>query len=448
MTDLQTRFKTLDMVSAPDLWDHIEERATAVPPARRSNPWVLVAVVLLLVLAIGAAVLVGSGVIKLPVTVDASASPSSATPSSSALASTAASSSPVAPVAASWTATESMNASRQMHTATRLLDGRVLVAGGVTGIDNQELASAELYDPSSGTWTATGSMTEARYLHKATLLPNGQVLVVGGATNSGSAELYDPSSGTWTRTESTIQARNEFSITLLRDGSVLMAGGLVTFGGGDITVFDSVELYNPGTGTWTATGTMGSPRQGHTATLLPNGNVLVAGGGTGAVSAELYDPGSGKWTATGNMVEPRFGHTATLLSDGVVFVAGGANASSSHVTGSAELYDPVSASWSATTSMPEANFLPDVGGPATLLPNSRVLFPGGVVSSNGDSFVSSSWLFDPSTGSWTATVGMLEARIGTTATLLLDGRVLAAGGMSSPSTVSAAAELYDPGSGA
>ena len=197
---------------------------------------------------------------------------------------------------------------------------------------------------------------------------------------------------------------------------------------------------------------MVTPRTSHTATLLSDGTVLLAGSadfGQGSLlpSAELYDPVSGTWTATGNMVEVRFGHSATLLDDGKVFVAGGASATSSHVTGSAELYDPVSASWTATTSMPEANLLPAVGGPATPLSNGRVFFPGGVVSSSGDSFVRSSWLFDPSTASWTETVGRPEARIGTTATLLLDGRVLTSGGLSSPTTVSASAELYDPGSG-
>jgi N-acetylneuraminic acid mutarotase len=289
-------------------------------------------------------------------------------------------------------------------------------------------------------------MIQARYLHTATLLPNGKVLVLGGGVTTASAELYDPGTGTWTATGSMIEARNEFSATLLPDGKVLVAGGLVNFGGGDVTVLDSAELYDPSTGSWTATGSMVTPSASHTATVLRDGKVLAAGGEAGTrPSAELFDPSTGQWTATGNMVEARFGHTATLLSGGMVFVAGGANASSSHVTGSAELYDPVSASWTVTTSMPEANFLPDVGGPATLLLNGTVLFPGGVVSGSGDSFLSSSWLFDPSTGSWTATVGMIEGRGSHTATLLLDGRVLVAGG-GGVSTVLASAELYDPGS--
>jgi galactose oxidase-like protein len=446
MTDLQTRFKTLDTISTPDLWDSIEERAVAMKSARRSNPWVLVAVILLLVLVIGGAVLVGSGIVKLPAVVDTSASPSASAQQSSA------SSTPGAPVPASWMATGSMLGSRQMHTATRLPDGTVLVAGGVTGIANQELSSAELYDPGTGTWTATGSMVEARYLHTATLLATGKVLVVGGANTTASAELYDPSTRTWTATGNMMEARSDFSATLLASGKVLVAGGHITVGGGEVQVSRSAELYDPETGNWSGAGEMVTPRTSHTATLLPDGTVLLAGSADfGQVallpSAELYDPVSGAWTATGNMVEVRFGHSATLLDDGTVFVAGGASATSGHVTGSAELYDPALASWTATTSMPEANFLPAVGGPATLLSNGRVLFPGGIVSSNGDSFVRSSWLFDPDTASWTETVGMPAARTGTTATLLLDGGVLTAGGLSDPATVSASAELYDPGSG-
>jgi len=121
----------------------------------------------------------------------------------------------------------------------------------------------------------TGSLATARYFHTATLLPNGKVLVAGGAigyTPLASAELYDPATGTWTATESLHTARFFHTATLLPNGKVLVAGGA---GNGYLA---SAELYDPATETWTATGSLHTARDLHTATLLPNGKVLVAGG--------------------------------------------------------------------------------------------------------------------------------------------------------------------------
>ena len=289
MTDLHTRFRTLDDLRTPDLWREIEGRALAVEPRPvRSLAWVLIVVMLLLTVAIGGAALIGSGILKLPVSVDASATPSS-TPHES----TSASSTPVEQRPPAWTATGNMDGVRSGHTATLLPDGKVLVTGGSIGYFSGELlASAELYDPGSGSWTATGSMAAARDGHTATLLPDGTVLVAGGVGSSGelaSAELYDPRSGTWVPTGNMIETRFTHTATLLRDGKVLVTGS------GDLA---SAELYDPGSGTWTATGNMHGARSYHTATLLPDGTVLVAGGlsssGLDALaSAELYDPGSG-----------------------------------------------------------------------------------------------------------------------------------------------------------
>ena len=164
----------------------------------------------------------------------------------------------------------------------------------------------------------------------ATLLADGRVLVVGGGPDpdvQASAELFDPSTGRWTATGSMSTARGGHTATLIRDGRVLVAGGY-NGGGGGYATSSAAGLYDPGTGRWTATGSMGSGRQGHSATLLPDGRVLVAGGFSSAFTdklsaAELYDPGTGRWTATGSMVTARGGHTATLLPDGRVLVAGG-----------------------------------------------------------------------------------------------------------------------------
>ena len=232
-----------------------------------------------------------------------------------------------------WTATGSLLDTRYSHTATLLLDGKVLVAGGLNG-NGDNVASAELYDPASGTWAATGSLATARSQFTATLLPNGKVLVAGGNHNGAlaSAELYDPASGTWTPTGSLGTARVLHTATLLPNGLVLVAGGINDA---------SAELYDPGLGTWSSTGSLNTARFFHTATLLTNGTVLVAGGFV--TSAELYDPGLGTWSSTGSLATVRAEHTATLLPNGKVLVAGGVD-DNSIALASAELYNPTATS--------------------------------------------------------------------------------------------------------
>jgi len=443
MTDLHDRFRTLDQMSTPNLWHEIEERAMAAQPMSRRLPWVLIVAVLLLVLAIGGAALVGSGIVKLPISVDASA-----TPSSTAQESTLPSSTPVAQVPASWTAVGDMIEARTMHSATQLLDGTVLVAGGygiATGESSRSIsASAELYDPSRGQWTATGAMTGVRVGHTATLLPDGRVLVAGGHSCTdfdgcplASAELYDPDTGTWTATGSMIGAGPGRTATLLPDGRVLVAGGT----GSDFELVAFTEVYDPRIGSWSAAGEMVGARAGHTATVLLDGRVLVAGGSTDRASAELYDPVNDSWTATGPLIEGRVGHTATLLSDGKVLVAG--SGAGSDAQAAAELYDPGTGQWTATVGMIEARS----EHRATLLPGGMVLVAGGATSVDDPVALASAELYDPVSGSWTATATMAEGRYLYTVTLLRDGTVLVAGGSVAGDGTLASAEVYDPGSG-
>jgi N-acetylneuraminic acid mutarotase len=350
-----------------------------------------------------------------------------------------------------WSGAGGMTEARINHTSTLLSDGRVLVAGGRIGPNADRSAnSAELYDPGSGTWSATGSMHDARDGQTATLLLNGTVLVAGGSNGrSGNdwlatAELYDPVSGTWTATGDMLTAGTGHTATLLPNGSVLVVGGH-----GQPTL---AELYDPASGTWTATA---SPKiryhVEHAATLLPDGRVLVTGGPpngrNGSRTAEVYDPGSGLWTLTGNMVRVRLGHTATLLPDGRVLVAGGySEGGSSNSTASAEVYDPSSGSWTAVGKMGTLR----IGGwTATLLPNGEVLLVGGL-RSGGTGVLASAELYDPGTATWTATASLGLSRAGHTATVLADGRVLVAGGFSITDALQspmASAELYDPGQG-
>ena len=221
--------------------------------------------------------------------------------------------------------------------------------------------------------------------------------------------------------------RDSDTATLLPNGLVLAAGGL---GGGN-----SAELYNPTNGIWTVTGSMTNGHWGHTATLLPNGKVLVAGDG-GPVSAELYDPVTTMWTSTGSMIYPVHWHTATLLTNGQVLVAGGYNGSALN---DAEIYDPASGTWKYTGALATARF----GHTATLLANGKVLVTGG--SGGAGNYFNSAELYDPATGWWTTIASMSQARLDATATLLPNGKVLVAGGYESG--YPAVTELYDPTAG-
>jgi N-acetylneuraminic acid mutarotase len=414
----------------------------------RPLPSVLIVAILLLTLALVGSALVGSGLIKLPVSVEASASASS-TPHGS----TQPSSTPVQQRPASWTATGSMIGSLLYHTATPLLDGTVLVTGGYSSVvDPLPSAGAELYDPSTRSWTPTGTMLKGRVSHTATLLRDGTVLVAGGSgggVSLASAELFNPKTGTWSSAGSMIEPRAGHTATLLTNGRVLVAGGCCQGSSGNSLA--SAELYDPSTRTWRTAESMIGARMGGTGTLLLDGYVLVAGGGSissgpipsqggglepiALASAELYDPSSGSWTPAGEMREARSGLTATVLLDGTVLVVGGSSLAS------AELYDPGTRSWTATGAMVEAR----VSHTATLLLDGKVLVAGGYSGSGGNQLASAE-LYDPGTRSWTATVAMSEARVYHTAARLQDGAVLVAGSMDGTGSP-ASAEMYDPGTG-
>ncbi len=348
---------------------------------------------------------------------------------------------PVSVVPGVWTSTGSMVTAREYHTATLLTNGTVLAAGGLgtwVGSARNYLSGSELYNPVAGVWMASASMATARVYHTATLLTNGKVLVAGGSasdsSNVASAEIYDPVAGTWTVTGSMTTSRINHTATLLPNGTVLVAGG-VSEGAcnpmgspENYNPMASAEIYDPTTGTWTAVGCMTNGRTQHTATLLPNGMVLVAGGQIDntdeTASAELYDPGAGTWTVTGSMITARASATATLLPNGTVLVAGGINThigTPSGILGTAELYNPVAGTWTATGSMATARELYT----ATLLPSGTVLVAGGDFPCTP---TPDTEIYDPAAGTWTVSSNMLTLRYGHTATLLPNGTALAAGG--------------------
>jgi len=339
-----------------------------------------------------------------------------------------------------FAATGSMGSARLLHTATLLSSGKVLIAGGQQDI-NTLFASAELYDPVAATFAATGSMQTSRSQHTATLLNDGRVLLAGGGTgNQGNAtataELYDSTGATSSATGSMQTARYGHTATLLSNGKVLVTGGTDVNGNSLATA----ELYDPASGTFSPTGSMEAARYGHTATLLSNGKVLVTGGyyfvvasdtsGT-LTTAELYDPASGTFSATGSMETARGGHTATLLNAGKVLVAGGAD------TSTTELFDPTAGTFSATG----ATEIARTEHTATLLPDGTVLVAGGEDPNFGNGLALAE-LYDPSVGTFAGTGGMEITRVGPTATLLNNGNVLVTGGTGPTGAALASAELY------
>jgi hypothetical protein len=354
-------------------------------------------------------------------------------------------------VTAGFVLTGSLKTARANHTATLLNNGLVLIAGGWFSSTTPFItASAELYNPANGTFTPTGSLNTARTEHTATLLNNGMVLIVGGQALGGApvAELYNPATGIFTTTGSLNTPRYGHTATLLNNGMVLISGG---FGGpnGNDDYLATAELYDPTTGVFTYTGSLDTARTGHTATLLNNGLVLIAGGYNHDLTnmylddAELYNPATGTFTATGSLNTARANHTATLLNDGTVLIAGGGIASSPYYITSAEVYNPATGTFTPTGSLNTARQIHT----ATLLSNSLVLIAGGQGAYSGGTYplLASAELYNPATGAFTYTGSMNTARANYTATLLNNGTVLMAGGSTASNTYgTASAELYEP----
>jgi hypothetical protein len=257
-----------------------------------------------------------------------------------------------------------VHARREQIAAARLLDGRVLIAGGLSPAVTL-MAQAEIFDPATGTFAAIPPMSTARRSHTATVLPDGRVLVAGGLTLAGAAiataEIFDPASGTWSPTGSLNTGRGKQTATLVGT-KVLLAGG-----GTSSTSITSAELFDPLTGSFSYTGSLAQPRSYHTATRLADGRVLVAGGSH--PTAELYNPATGVWSATGATPLPLFLHSATLLPSGHVMLAGGGGADLK----STALYDPASGTFAPGPPLAFARSFPA----AVSLNSGTVLLVGG-----------------------------------------------------------------------
>ena len=235
---------------------------------------------------------------------------------------------------------------------------------------------------------------------------------------------------TWSTNSPLNVARWAHTATLLTNGTMFIAGGLLYNTNGNSADTNACELFNPMTGISSLTAPMQDNRHSHRATLLTNGQVLISGGG-GDATSETYDPPSGTWINLANMNSERTVHTATLLTSGQVLAAGGFDDNAAVDLSSAELYDPNSGTWSITASMPYAA---DTLA-AVLLTNGTVLVCGGSFNGSG---VTNAAIFYPVSQTWTNTAPMKEARAGHTATLLPNGKVLIEGGTGDNSV-----EIYD-----
>ncbi|NQW16635.1 MAG: peptidylprolyl isomerase [Chloroflexi bacterium] len=313
-----------------------------------------------------------------------------------------------------------MSTPKGAHSASRLLDGRVLITGGDAASGTTNVS--EIYDPSSGSWTLGPNMAKSRTFHKSVTLKDGRVLVTLGSigtTALSSSELFNPDTNEWSGAGDVAVARASHTATLLADGRVLVAGG------GDITrVVASVDLFDPATNTWSAAEDLITERAVHSATLLDDGRVVVIGGldaeGAAMLSAEIYDPDSDTWTQASSRSQSSAFHAVALLADGRVLVTGGVTDGGIAVRTS-EIYDPLSDTWTETGSANDDHIGPGV----VALESGEVIVIGGGDIARSTATVEQ---WSPDTEEWTV-LGLIASPRGLhTTTVLNSGKVLIAGG--------------------
>jgi Kelch motif len=339
--------------------------------------------------------------------------------------------------------TSSLRLPRAAHTATRLADGRVLIAGGCTldGCEGTERGRrAELFDPRRGRFDPAGSMAVSRVSHTATRLPGGRVLIAGGYSGEGgqplrSAEVFDPAGGGFRRVGPMRTARADQVAVRLADGRVLIAGG--SDGRRELA---SAELFDPRRERFLRADSLSVARSIAAAVRLADGRVLIAGGSRNGeralASAEVYAPGRDRWTPTGSMSTPRIKHAAVLLADGRVLVTGGSPSQDfDDRLASAELYHPGSGRFEpAPERMRSARFKLS-GGAAALSSDSALIAAG---ARRAEVFSGRTMTFTETTGE--ALAGYLFS----TATPLPGGRILVAGGYDDAIDVHGDAYVYGP----
>ncbi len=294
----------------------------------------------------------------------------------------------------------------------------------------------------TGSWSTPSAMVNVRVRPSTTLLANGEVLVAGGysgtssSTTQATAELYNPATDSWSAAASMSAPRWLPGSALLPNGKVLVAGGGSTSG----SALASAELYDPVTNTWSSAGNMSAGRWLPSTILLQNGKVLVVGGTFTTAAAELYDPATNTWSSAGSPGIALQGQRAVLLPGGQVLVTGGENPTTNYVA-SCELYNPSTNTW--TNAAPMANIRSEHS--IALLQNGEVLVAGGFTGSFVGTAIASAEIYNPATNTWSSANSMAVARARQSARLLPGGQVLVMGGENSTGAL-ASAEIYDPSS--
>src|SRR4051812_32351685 len=369
------------------------------------------------------------------------------------------------PYSKTFATTNPLSVARAGHTATLLDDGRVLIAGGRHAgrsssgsalqliIDDK---SAETYDPATGRFTPSSPMVHARTRHTSTKLQDGRVLIAGGyiPTQSGGvgdavadAELFDPATGTFQVAATMITPRGDHSATLLSDGRVLIVGGSdLAEGDGPHSIPDA-EIFDPVTARFIPVGSLITERNGHSATLLADGRVLVAGGRNefgDPRSTEIFDPSRGTFALGPKAGAPHHASLAPLVAGGRVLLTGSG-------PGASELFDATASAVAPTPSAtaPSGPFRAVGTGAMRTSPtlveldDGRVLILAGWYSATGNT-IGGVEIFDPKTGQTAPAGTLLDPLSGAIATRLPGGRIFVVG--DGPNGT-ALAEVFDPSTG-
>lgn len=351
-----------------------------------------------------------------------------------------------------------------MVASALLSDGlSVLVTGGTQTAGNT-LGTRDCYVWADGAMTRLGAtMTHARFGHTATAMSDGRVLIAGSAASERSttpiaatAELYDPATGRFSATPAMSVPRSGHTATWLPGTKqVLIAGGVDPAPSAVVTPpYGSAELYGLASGSFAAVAApMKVPRQGHTATLLQDGRVLIAGGVSDAAhgfrqaSAELYDPQTHRFTACGAMAIARQGHAAALLADGRVVITGGYEYGSSSAPGYGgpcdELFDPATGAFTPVAPVQKSAY----GATLSTLADGRVLALGGMVGGSvwNATIDDHWWIFDPAVKPPAfVQAGSVDRVAWHTATVLANGSVFVIGCKGVLGTIPPAGLLFWP----